>query len=369
MRKRHHLLGALALASVLTLTAEPGRADVTIALGIPATGGQIAALGAQARLGAEAAVAAINAKGGIKGEKIVLEIADDQCDPKSAVAAANQLASRGTKFVLGHLCSGASISASNVYNEEGILMITGSATAPDLTERGLKLVFRACGRDDQQGSVAANFIAQRLKPKRVAVIHDKQVYGRGLAEKAEATLKGAGVAPVYTGSITAGERDYGALVARLKQDNIEVVYYGGYHTELGLIARQARQAGLPARFVGADGIASAEFWSLAGDAGAGTLFTFSADPKGRPAAQDAYAQMKKNGEPDNFSFYYYAALTVLADAIAEAGKNPQKVAQVLRSRPFETIVGPMRFDAKGDLTNPEYVVYEWQNGAYTPSKL
>ncbi|GGG34471.1 ABC transporter substrate-binding protein [Chelatococcus composti] len=359
----------LSACAAALLAASPARADVTFALGIPATGGQIAAIGAQARLGAEAAVKAINDKGGIKGEKLVLEIADDQCDPKSAVSAANQVVSKGIRFVVGHLCSGASIAASGVYDEEGILMMTASATAPELTDRGMKLVFRACGRDDQQGVVAAKFIADKFKGKKVAIVHDKQVYGQGLAEAAKKTLAEAGVTPAYEGSVNAGERDFSALVARLKQEGIDIVYYGGYHTELGLIVRQARQAGLETRFVGADGLATNEFWSIAGEGGAGTLFTFSADVKAKPSAKDVYEELKKSGEPDNFAFYYYAAVQALADAVARAGKEPEAVAEDLRKNSFETVVGSFRFDAKGDLIDPEYVIFEWRDGAYAPTKL
>lgn len=173
-------LAGVAVLALLT-GASAARADVDIALGIPATGGQIAALGAQARLGAETAVAAINAQGGINGEKINLQIVDDQCDPKNAVSAANQVVSRGIKFVLGHLCSGASIAASDVYNDEGVLALTASATAPELTERGYPLIFRANGRDDQQGVVGGQFVADKFKDKRIAIIDDRQVYGQGLA--------------------------------------------------------------------------------------------------------------------------------------------------------------------------------------------
>lgn len=361
------LAGVGVLAFLMGATA--ARADVTIALGIPATGGQIAALGAQAKLGVETAIEAINAKGGINGEKIVLQIADDQCDPKNAVSAANQVVSRGIKFVLGHLCSGASIAASDVYHDEGVLMLTASATAPALTERGYPLVFRANGRDDQQGSVGGKFIAEKFKDKRIAVIDDKQVYGQGLAKEATKVLEEAGIKPVYIGTVNAGERDYSALVSRLKDEKVDVAYYGGYHPELGLIVRQARQAGLNTRFVGADGLAANEFWSVAGEGGNGTLFTFSAEAKDKPSAQEAYAAMKKGGEPDNFAFYYYAATQTLAKAIADAGKDPNAVAKALKSESFDTIVGTFRFDEKGDLVNPEYVIFEWQNGDYDPTKL
>lgn len=361
----------LAFAAVLAASVAPSAwADITFALGIPATGGQIVAIGAQAQRGTEAAVEAINAAGGIRGEKVVLQIADDACDPKQAVSVANQMASRGIKFVVGHLCSGASIAASNVYAEEGILMITASATAPELTERDLPLVFRACGRDDQQGTVAGRFIADKFPNARIAIVDDKQVYGHGLAVNAQAALTEHGKTPVFTGAVNAGERDFSAIVSRLKQERVDVVYYGGYHTELGLIVRQARQAGLDARFMGADGLATAEFWSITGQAGAGTLFTFTADAKSRPEASAALARLKQgDAQPDNFTFYYYAATTALADAIKDVGPDPQAVARDLHAKAFPTVVGAMRFDAKGDLIDPQCVIYEWKDGHYAPTKL
>ena len=145
----------------------------------------------------------------------------------------------------------------------------------------------------------AQQIADKFKGKKVAIVHDKQVYGQGLAEAAKKTLADAGVTPAYEGSVNAGERDFSALVARLKQEGIDIVYYGGYHTELGLIVRQARQAGLETRFVGADGLATNEFWSIAGEGGAGTLFTFSADVKAKPSAQSVMRLLSES-EPMDF---------------------------------------------------------------------
>lgn len=348
--------------------ATPAVAQVEVALAIPATGGQIAALGAQARLGAEAAVEAINARGGVRGQKLVLRVVDDQCDPRVAVNAANQIVSRGIKFVLGHLCSGASIAASKVYEEEGIVMLTGSATAPELTERAMVMIFRACGRDDQQGHVGARFAIERLQPKRIAVVHDKQVYGKGLADKADSVFREAGLIPALSATITAGERDFSSLVTRLKQENIELVYFGGYHTELGLLVRQARLGGVDARFVAGDGLSSDEFWTLAGEGAAGTLFTFSPDPRSSDAGRPVYEELRKKGDPDNFAFYYYAAAQVLADAIAKAGPVPESVATVLRTQSFDTVVGKLEFDRKGDLKDPKYVVYEWADGKYAPSR-
>jgi branched-chain amino acid transport system substrate-binding protein len=363
-------IAALSAATLLSGAAAPAKADIKIGLGDGITG-QIAALGDQAKRGTEQAIKDINAAGGVLGQKLQLQIGDDACDPKQAVSVANQFVSSGVKLIIGHLCSGASIAASDVYAEENIIMITGSATSPQLTERGKKNIFRVCGRDDQQGELAGKLIADKFKDKKIAVINDKQAYGQGLAAAAEKTLKAAGVTPALVTAINAGDRDFGALISRMKDADIGVVYYGGYNQELGLMVRQARERGLQAQFIGADGIASSDYWAITGDAGTGTLFTFSPDAKANPAAAKAVEALRAAGrEPDNFALYFYSAVQVMAQAIANAGApDPTKVESALRSGEFDTIVGKVKFDAKGDLTRPDYVFYEWRDGKYTVAKL
>ncbi|HBA32745.1 MAG TPA: branched chain amino acid ABC transporter substrate-binding protein, partial [Gammaproteobacteria bacterium] len=176
--------GVLALGM---LGASASHADIVIATAGPMTG-QYASFGAQMKAGAEQAVADINAAGGVLGQKLVLEIGDDACDPKQAVAVANQMVNKGVVFMAGHFCSGSSIPASSVYEEEGILQISPASTNPKLTDEGGDNVFRVCGRDDQQGDVAGDYIAKVVKAKRVAIIHDKDTYGQGLADATKARL-------------------------------------------------------------------------------------------------------------------------------------------------------------------------------------
>lgn len=351
--------------SALCLMTAGAQADTTIGLATALTG-QIASIGQQARHGAEAAVADINAKGGVLGEKLVLQLGDDACDPRQAVTVANDFVGQGIGIVVGHLCSGATIAAADVYNEEGVVMITASATSPELTEKGMDTIFRACGRDDQQAVLAAQLILDKYRDKRIAVVDDKGAYGQGLAKALTKTLADAGVKPAFRGSINAGEMDYSALVSRLKSEKIDVVYYGGYHAELGRIARQAGQQGFKPQYIGADGIASNEYWSIAGEAGAGTLFTFSPNPADNPEIAPIVEELRKSGhEPDNFTFYHYAAVQVIAQAIEQAGSDdPEAVAEALHSGSFDTIVGTLQFDEKGDLTKPGYVFYEWNDGKY-----
>ncbi len=157
---------------------------------------------------------------------------------------ANQLVNKGVKFVAGHFCSGSSIPASAVYQEEGLIQVSWGSTNPKLTEQGFGNVYRVCGRDDQQGLTAAEMIAKKFKGKKVAILQDKTAYGKGLADETKKKLNEIGVKEVMYEAYTAGEKDYSALVTKLKQANIDVIYLGGYHSETGLIVRQAREQGL-----------------------------------------------------------------------------------------------------------------------------
>ena len=236
------LLSGVALGFAAALSASAAWADISIGVAGPISG-QYASFGEQLKRGAEKAVADMNAAGGVNGEQLVLEVGDDACDPKQAVAVANQMVSKGIKFMAGHFCSGSSIPASKVYEEEGILQITPASTNPKFTDEGGWNVARVCGRDDAQGIVAGNFIAKNFKDKKIAIIDDKSAYGKGLADETRKALNAAGVKEAMNKSYTAGEKDYTALVSKMKEAGIDVVYVGGYHTEGGLILRQMRDQG------------------------------------------------------------------------------------------------------------------------------
>jgi branched-chain amino acid transport system substrate-binding protein len=368
---RRYLLLTLAVLA-LAGTAPVNAQDIRVGLATAVTG-PVAAIGAQSRLGTQAAIAVINAKGGVKGRKFVLQVEDDACEPRQAVTVANRLAASGIKLVFGHLCSSAAIAAADVYGERDILMVTGSATNPALTDKAAGgTIFRVCGRDDQQGAVAGKMLAERYRDKRIAIVHDKSAYGAGLAAEAKKAMASAGVKPAYEGAVNAGERDFGALVTRLKSEKIDAVYFGGYHTELALIIRQSRDSGFTPAFVTGEAMASTEFWAIAREAANGVLFTYAPEVKTRPQAEEAVKAMRAidaGADPDNFAFYYYAAVQALAAAIEKSGADTARpLAQTLRSGSFSTIVGDLTFDNKGDLTAPEYVFYEWRDGKYAPAK-
>jgi branched-chain amino acid transport system substrate-binding protein len=357
-------------ATLVIWCATGAHADITIGMATALTG-PVAAVGEQARRGAEAAVAALNERGGVLGQKVKLEIADDACDPKQAVSVANQFVSRKIAVVLGHLCSGATIAASDVYAEESVLMMTALATNPALTERGLTSIFRACGRDDQQGAVAGAMLAKRYGGKRIALVHDKGAYGKGLADQVEATLAASGIKPALTASINAGEKDFSALVTRLKAERIDVLYFGGYHPEFGPIVRQAREQGFGGAFVAGEAMSTAEFYAITGPAGDGTLFTNAPEVKARPAAQEAARRiMEMGGGPDNFAFYHYAAIETIAAAMEAAkSEKAEAVIAALRRGAYQTTIGTVSFDAKGDLKAPEWAFYEWRGGTFAPATL
>ena len=363
MKKFSAFIAAVAIAGVGSI--DRAAADINIAVAGPVTG-QYASFGDQMLKGVQAAVRDINAAGGVLGQKLKLHIGDDACDPKQAVAVANQLASKGVKIVVGHFCSGSSIPASNVYAEEDVLQISPASTNPKLTERKLDNVFRTCGRDDQQGLVAGNFLSDRFAGKKIAVIHDKTAYGKGLADETLGTLRKRGVKPVLYEAYTAGEKDYTALISKLKVNGVQVLYVGGYHTEAGLMVRQMRQQGMDTVLVSGDALVTEEYWSITGKAGQGTLMTFSPDPRKNPAAKAIVDQFRKGGyEPEGYTLYSYGAVQAWVEAVTKAKSlDTGKVISALKGGSFETVLGKIGFNSKGDVTAPGYVVYEWRDGKY-----
>jgi branched-chain amino acid transport system substrate-binding protein len=359
---KSRLLSGAILAAGLVFAGSALADDLKIGVAGPLTGPN-AAFGAQLQKGAEQAVADINAAGGVLGNKIVLSFGDDASDPKQGVSVANKFVADGVTFVDGHFNSGVSIPASEVYQENGVIEVTPAATNPTFTERGLWNVFRACGRDDQQGAVAGKYIADNFKDKKVAVLHDKTPYGQGLADETKKALNAAGVTEVIYEGVNVGDKDFSALIAKMKDAGVEVTYWGGLHTEGGLIVRQSADAGLKSQFISGDGIVSDEFASIAGPAAEGVLNTFGPDPRNIPAAADVVKKFRDAGfEPEAYTLYSYAVIQILSQAITKAGgTDTQKVAETLKSGgPWNTVIGDLTFDAKGDRTTLDYVLYKWE---------
>ena len=338
---------------------------IRIALAGPVTG-PVAQYGDMQFIGAQMAIEQINAAGGVNGAKLEGVVFDDACDPKQAVAVANRIVNQGINYVVGHLCSSSTQPASDIYEEEGILMITAASTSPDITARGYELVFRTIGLDSLQGPTAGKYIAEQVKPSKVAVIHDKQQYGEGIATAVRDVLREAGIeVPVFEG-VTAGDKDFSALIAKLRQAGVDFVYYGGYHPELGLILRQSAEQGLRVGFMGPEGVGNSDISAIAGQASDGLLVTlpkaFDEDPANAHLVE---AFKAKNQDPSGpFVFPAYAAVQVIADGIKLAGStDTAKVAAALRSNSFATPTGTLEFDDKGDLKNFNFVVYKWHADA------
>src|SRR6201995_3683307 len=285
----------LALGASFALSSAALAQDITVGVAGPMTGGE-SAFGRQMKNGAEQAVADLNAAGGVLGKKLALQVGDDACDPKQARSIAEKIANAKIPFVAGHYCSSSSIPASEAYAEGGVLQITPASTNPTFTERKLWNTFRVCGRDDQQGTVAGDYVAKNFKGKNVAILQDKSTYGKGLADEMKKALNKAGVKEKMYEAYTQGDKDFNALVSKMKANNIDLVYVGGYHTEAGLILRQMRAQGLKSQaMVAGDAIATNEFWSITGDAGEGMMFTFGADPRKRPSAAEVVKKFKDKG--------------------------------------------------------------------------
>lgn len=356
------LLGASAL---VVLGSSGALADIVIATAGPMTG-QYAAFGEQMKRGAEMAVKDINAAGGVNGEQLVLQIGDDACDPKQAVAVANSFVNEDVVFVAGHFCSSSSIPASAVYNEEGILQISPASTNPQLTEQGFDNVFRTCGRDDVQGIFAANYVVDNKLADKIAILHDKSAYGQGLADEFKKQLNARGVQEVMYEAITQGDKDFSALITKMKGAGVQLIYLGGYHTEAGLIVRQSREQGFPAKLMSGDALVTDEYWQITGPTGEGTLMTFAPDPRKSPAAAEVVEKFRAAGyEPEGYTLYTYAAIQVWAEAAKKAGgTDVEEVAQALREGSYDTVLGSIAFNEKGDVKEPKYVMYQWSDGKY-----
>ncbi|MGB6350284.1 MAG: branched-chain amino acid ABC transporter substrate-binding protein [Pseudolabrys sp.] len=348
--------------SITAATAATVTAQVKLAVGGPITGPS-AATGAQMKNGVDQAAADINAAGGILGQKVVVSYGDDVSDPKQGVSVANKFSADGVKFVIGHYNSGVTIPSSEVYQENGILQITPASTNPTVTERKMWNIFRVCGRYDQQAQVAGEYIEKHFKGKKIAIVHDKTTYGKGLADETRKTMGKAGMKDVLYEGVNTGEKDYSALVSKIKQSGAELIYWGGLYTEGGLIVRQMRDQGVKAPLMGGDGITSDEFASIGGPGVEGTLMTYGPDPRNKPDAKKVVEEFRaKKFEPEAYTLYSYAGAQVIKQA-AEAAKSldPKKVAEKMHSgMQFKTVLGDIAFDKKGDITKLDYVMYIWK---------
>ncbi len=366
-----HRTGIPALAVLLQIyILFSGIAGAEIRIGVAGPeSGQFRILGEQMRIGAAEAVADINSAGGINGERLALVTADDKCETDRAAAVANQLVGRNVVAVIGHLCSAASVEAAEIYNNAGIIQISPASAGPAYTDNRPDPAggtYRLFGREDDQPKIAGRFLADRFGAKRIAFLNDGTAYGKGLADGALSAFEDAGGDAVITRSFEAGLTDYSSLVAILDSQRIDLLYLGGYHTEAGIIAMQMRQRGMDTLLMGGDSLLTEEFRVIAGEASDGTLVTYAPDPREKPPAIRLTESLRARGiEPELFTLHAYAAVQIWAEAARKAGTiGYNEIAQVMNENRFDTVIGAVAFDSKGDMSLPGYVVYEWRDGWY-----
>jgi branched-chain amino acid transport system substrate-binding protein len=362
-------LGTLAVAAVVAAT--PAFAQIKVASVGPMTG-QYAAFGEQLRRGAEMAVKDINAAGGVNGQQLVLQIGDDACDPKQATAVANKLVSDKVVFVAGHYCSGSSIPASDIYKEAKILQITPASTNIKLTDdafaKGNTTVFRTCGRDDVQGATVSAYILKNKKGAKVAILHDKSPYGKGVADETKKGLNAGGMKEAMYEAYNDTDKDFSALINKMKQAKIDMIVLGGYHTAAAMLVKQSREQGFGAQLVGFDALEDPEFGKLGGAATDGVLMSFPPKAEDFPANAALVKKFRDTGyDPTGYTLFTYAAVKVWADAANKAKSiDAAAVAAALRQGTYQSAVGPLTYDQKGDIKNPVYDIYVWKNGKSSP---
>jgi branched-chain amino acid transport system substrate-binding protein len=356
------LVGAFALALSGSATAE-----IRLGFASPLTG-PYAASGARSRIAVELAVADLNRHGGLLGQPVTLEVADDACGLQQAIEAAHHLVAAKVRAVIGHLCSHSSLLAAGIYETADVLMITPASTHPRLTEEGRQNVFRLKGRDDQQGALAADLLAGHWPGAAIAVLHDGSVYGEDLAMQVRGQLRAAGVVEAIYDIYTPGADDYSALAAHLQAARIEVLYLGGYGPDAARILRALRARGADLQLVGGDGLGMDEFWTIAGKDGEGTVFSTRPNAESVPAAADLLARFRARGlGTRSGGLGSYAAVQVWAQAVERAGTlELPAVAGMLRRGRFDTVLGRVAFDQKGDLKGATWQWQVWQDGNYRP---
>ena len=355
-------------ALALSCIAAPSHSEILAGSSSSQTG-RYAWFGEQAQRGVTLAVADINAAGGVLGEQVRVHIGDSACDPDQGAALSRKFVEIGVRAVFDAGCSGPVLAAGPAYEEAGIIVITGSASHPSITEQGWRYHFRLFGRDDEQARLAADYIMANHEGRGLAILYDETTYSRNLAEtlRAELTTRDRAVA-LYQGFEVEGFNWFG-LIDEMMTAKIEVAYFAGRTTDVGLLARHAGDRRYALSIIGSDPLTSEQFWLVSGAAGEGTIFTSGPDPRSWASATDVVERLRATGfEPEGYTLQAYAAVQTWAKAVRKAGTlDPDAVADTLRSGTFQTILGEIGFDEKGDVTGLQtFVWYVWTDGTYQP---
>lgn len=362
------VVGAFMLAAGTAIAAD------TIKMGVAGPhSGDLASYGIPTIKAAELVVKDINAKGGVLGKQVELLVEDDVCKPEVATNTATKLVSEGVNVVLGHICSGATKAALGIYKDANIPVMSPSATNPALTQSGdYPNFFRTIASDDAQARLEVDFALDKLKLKKIAVLHDKGDYGKGLAEFAKTFLEKDPRAEVvlYEG-ITPGAVDYSAVVQKVKRSGAEAVIFGGYHPEASKLVSQMRKKRMDTIFISDDGVKDDTFIKVAGKYAEGVYATGPKDVSKNPMAIKANEEHQKAYGSDPGAFYLnaYAAALALLNAIEQAGSTDyDAVTNALRTKNVDTPLGSIRFDERGDAIGVGFSMYQVQNGAYVELK-
>ncbi|MDR2935134.1 MAG: branched-chain amino acid ABC transporter substrate-binding protein [Candidatus Adiutrix sp.] len=376
MRKITLAILALALLVSGPLSAQNNPEPFKIGYG-GALLGNLASYGLSGFYGLEYAVLKTNAAGGLTGRQIEVIKEDDGCDPALASTAATKLAGGGVKVVLGHTCSGATNSALSVYGSN-MLLISPSATEVGLTESGRNpYFFRTIMRDDVQADLQVEFVKKRGF-KKVAILHDKGDYGKALADRAKAGFDAApdsGVKVVLFEGVTSGQPSYDPVISKLRSSEAEVLLWGGYYADASKLALQMRSKKVNTIIIGADGLNNEAYVKMAGEAAEGTFATGPADisKNSSPAIAAALEDHKKRHSEEIGPYFFYAAgaAEALFAAIEKAGGDAdlEAIKKNLQENTVETVMGPVRFDAKGDVIGAKATMYEIKNGQFVEVEL
>ena len=365
----------LFILTIISATLSCTKPDTqSIKIGVAgAHSGDLASYGLPSVKAAELVANEINSKGGILGKKVELLIEDDVCKPEIATNSATKLVSQDVHAVLGHICSGATKAALGIYKDSKIVTMSPSATNPDLTQSGeYPNFFRTIASDDAQAKLEVDFALDVLKLKKIAVLHDKGDYGKGLAEFAKSFIEQSGKAELvlYEG-ITPGAVDYSAVVQKIKLSAAEAVIFGGYHPEASKIVMLMRKKKMDTIFISDDGVKDITFIKVAGEYAEGVYATGPKDVSMNPLAIKANEEHKKTygSDPGAFFLNAYAAAQALFKAIENAGSTDyEKIIKALRTKYVDTPLGNISFNEKGDAIGVGFSMFQVKNGTYVEIK-
>ncbi len=338
-------------------------ADIKIGLMCPLTG-KWASEGLEMKNIVSLLVDETNARGGINGNKVQLVIEDDAGDPRTAALAAQKLASAGVVAAIGTYGSAVTEASQNIFDESEIVQIGTGSTSVRLTEKGMPLFFRTCPRDDAQGKSAANAIA-RGNFKKIALLHDNSSYAKGLADQTGQALEKAGIPVIFFDALTPGERDYTAILTKLKAADPDLVFYTGYYPETGMLLRQKKEMAWPVPMMGGDASNHQDLVKTAGkDAAAGYFFISPPLPQDLDSAEaahflESYKKAYSSTPVSIWGIMAGDAYKAIEAALAAGQTDSQKMGAWLKGmKDLPVLSGSLGFDAKGDRVGEFYRVYK-----------